>query len=65
MDYEHLYKALLDDVHGLRADLRSMQLGASDREAPAFGDAEEMTRDILDRADILHRAEERKNNAAT
>lgn len=53
MDYEHLYKALLDDVHGLRADLRSMQLGASDREAPAFGDAEEMT------ADILNRAEER------
>lgn len=51
MDHQRLYTALLNDVHNLATDLRDMKLGASDREAPAYADAEEMTRDILTRAD--------------
>lgn len=50
MNYERLYTALLNDVHNLATDLRDMKLGASDREAPAYADAEEMTRDTLNRA---------------
>lgn len=59
MDYEQLYNALLDDVHGLCDDFRSMALGASDREAPAYEDAQDMTDDVLERT------YKRNNNAAT
>lgn len=45
--YEGLYYALMEDVKNLRDDLRSMQLKASDREAPAYEDARDMTLTII------------------
>lgn len=47
VDYEALYNALMEDVKNLRDDLRSMQLKASDREAPAYEDAWDMTSSLI------------------
>lgn len=47
VDYEELYNALMADVKNLRDDLRSMQLKASDREAPAYEDAWDMTSSLI------------------
>ena len=45
--YEGLYYALMEDVKNLRDDLRSLQLKASDREAPAYEDAWDMTNGVI------------------
>lgn len=47
VDYEALYKSLLAEVIELSDDFRSMQLKASDREAPAYEDARDMTLTII------------------
>ena len=47
VDYEALDNALMEDVKNLRDDLRSMQLKASDREAPAYEDAWDMTSSLI------------------
>lgn len=47
VDYEELYNALMEDVRNLRDDLRSMQLKASDREAPAYEDTWDMTSSLI------------------
>lgn len=47
VDYEELYNALMSEVIGLSDDLRAMQLQASDREAPAYEDAWDMTSSLI------------------
>ncbi|MGP5206459.1 hypothetical protein ACTXJY_00370 [Corynebacterium casei] len=48
--YEGFYYALMENVRTLRDDFRSLQLVASDREAPAYEDAVSMTDDVIHRA---------------
>lgn len=56
LDYEKLYTELMEDVRGLRDDFRSLWVGASDREAPAYEDAVSMT------DGIIREAEDRERN---
>lgn len=51
LNYEALYIALLDDVRSLASSFRSLQLGASSREAPAFEDAHDMTKELIETAE--------------
>ena len=44
------YELLLADVRRLRDDFRSLQLQASDREAPAYEDAKDMTQELYENA---------------
>ena len=47
VDYEELYNALMSELIELSDDFRAMQLQASDREAPAYEDARDMTLTII------------------
>lgn len=61
VDYEKLHNKLMEDVRGLRDDFRSLWVGASDREAPAYEHAHDMTHLLIRQAE----ARERKQNAGT
>lgn len=55
VDYKQLYNELMEDVRGLRDDFRSLWVGASDREAPAYQDAHHMAHGIIREAEDRER----------